>query len=312
MTSPSQDPRDGRGVPARKRYVLAACSSGLGNRLTVWAGAQRIADRTSRELMLYWPKNEQAGCDFDDLFANDCSTVGPQDIHYLLGTSVTMKVYNTWRTHGPLGAEVSPDGDPDVEILLLKAWYYPKFMDETYDAAFFDSVAAYLRRLQPRAELQERAEAFELPPRCVGIHVRRDGSCSEFDRSKEVHFQAIMEGLVDRDPEIGFFVASNEPEVEERFQQRFGDRVRRRPKQGAGRHCIPGMEDALVDLLILSRTRAIVGTYYSSYSHVAAALGRLPHVTADADSSKGNQKATLDCLLSGLGVPAAIRPGSAS
>lgn len=293
--------RNGEVDPLPKvRNLLATCSSGLCNRLLLLAGAMRAAKLTQRKVLLYWPANTEAGCAFSDLFENDIRTFAEGDLNYLLNTAVTVQLYNAWRMRGPQFPDLAPDGDPQAEIVLVKGWYYPKFSHEEYNGRFFESVREQLLSLRPRRALIERAERFGLPERCLGVHLRRGEAFPEFHLSRDEHFEAIMSALLREFPDLKFFLSTDDPATEEKFRGRFGERVLHLPKTGGGRRTREGMEEAMVDLLLLSRTRAIIGNNFSTFSHAASALGGVPVVFAKEETAVLDLDSTLETFRGAL------------
>ncbi len=261
---------------ATRRTLIATCSAGLCNRLLVLAGSLRLAHRTGREFILYWPENDHLGCPFGALFENTFELLGDDRLHWLLRTERTVKFYSPNPGCGPRIEEVSDDGDPETHAVVIKAWYAPKFAGEEYDAAFHRELREHLRLLRPRREILDTVDAFGLPPRCIGVHVRRSDSWPQavesFAQSRDEHFTALMEGVIERVPEVAFFLAADNEGTEKLIRGRFGERVRffRKTSRARDRR---GIEEALADVLLLSRTAGVVGNNFSSFSSAASLLG---------------------------------------
>src|ERR1051326_4912009 len=110
-----------------ERYLLATCSSGLCNRLLVTAGCRRIAQKTKRKFLLYWPENDQLHCPFEDLFTNKFTLLKEEQMDWLLRTERIAKFYNVDPGAGPVFTEVADDGDPGADLVIIKGWFSPKF-----------------------------------------------------------------------------------------------------------------------------------------------------------------------------------------
>lgn len=260
------------------RYLYATCSSGLCNRLLMLAGSVRIAEKTERRLILDWPTNLQVGCRFDALFLNEFQMFNEEHLTRLLRTDECVRIYNAVGMR-PHYNRISADGDPEADIVLIKAWGPPMLDNETWNQQFMRELQPYLRQLQPRPEILARANEHPLPACCLGVHIRRGEDYAEFFKSADAHFETIMQSIVTACPEVTFFLATADPETEARFRRRFGDRIISFPKTCSGRHPA-AIEEAMVDLILLSRTGAILGNYFSSYSYAAAVLG--PNIMVNA------------------------------
>jgi hypothetical protein len=287
-----------------QRSLIAACTSGLANRLLMLAGAQRIARLAERKLFLYWPENDQLGCPFDALFKDAVPMIRDSDMHELLRSDRSMKVYNA-RHCAPLYDQLSPDGDPPAEIVLIKGWTAPKFANETL-ADIRDELCDYLRRLTPQDALLAAVNGIALPDQCLGMHVRHGESWKYLDasvQSKREHFETILRAVMAERADASFVLATTQPPVEEYFRSLFGERMIMFPKSSRDRGA-PAVREALIDLLLLSRTRGVLGTYGSTFSQVAAMLGPKLLVVAHPATATAHLPAVTRRLASALnGAP---------
>ena len=287
-----------------RKELFATCSSGLCNRLLLLAGSLRIAALTGRKLSLYWPVNHALGCEFEKLFTNTFPSISHDHLHLILDTGLTIKVYNAWRYNGPTFRKLAADGDTDANIVIIKGWSYPMLASDSFSPELEQELCRLLRSLVPIPEIQAAVDAFPLwPAGFVGVHIRRGDNFENFTRSRDQDFMAIMRGVVARRPEVKFFLATDVKSTEERFQEAFGDRLVCYPKSGAARHEERGGQEALIDLLLLSRAAAILGNVDSSYSSTAARLGGKPLALANDQSAVQNLEKTCNFLAGCLPIP---------
>jgi hypothetical protein len=277
--------------------------------LLVIAGSLRLAARTDRQFSLYWPENDQFACPFDRLFTNSFIMVREPELHLLLRTEFTVKFYNAWRNGHPLFTEIASDGDPHADIVVIKGWYFPRYVSERCDYALELDIRSHLVTLQPSAEILAEVDSFALPPNAVGVHIRRGDHIEDFGESRDEHFVAIIDALADTKSDLYFFLATDDPATERRFQQRYRDRLLTFRKRGAGRHDIRGGQEALIDLLLLSRTMAIVGNVRSTFSLTAAKWGGKPVVCANESAAGSDLDRTCEQLLGNAVVRRRSGPG---
>jgi hypothetical protein len=109
----------------------------------------------------------------------------------------------------------------------------------------------------------------------VGVHIRRTDHHISKAASSEEDFMHAMDQEIQRHPEVKFFLASDSPQVMSRFIKQYGDRVIWHPKEYT-RNTPKGIQDALVDLLCLSKTTKILGSYGSSFSETAVKINDIP------------------------------------
>ena len=88
-------------------------------------------------------------------------------------------------------------------------------------------------------------------------------------------FVEFMEREIAKDAKATFYIASDDKEVKEFMQNKFSHRVLFSNIE-LSRSSLLGMKMAVSELFALSKTTKILGSYYSSYSQIAAELGGIP------------------------------------
>ncbi len=121
--------------------------------------------------------------------------------------------------------------------------------------------------------LREVVESVGITREMIGVHVRRT-DCEEAIRASPTSaFVGDMEAEVRRNPCVRFFLATDSPEIEREMESLFGSRVMRYRKRAISRERPEAIEDAVVDLLCLSKCGRILGSRGSSFSVTAAQIG---------------------------------------
>jgi hypothetical protein len=264
------------------------------------AGSLRVAELTGRTFVLYWPVNDSLGCEFSRLFTNAFAIFRNEDIAEVLNSGSTVKVYNSWH-HSNLYTAVAEDGDPDTQIVIMKGWNAPRFRTESGTPEFRNQVATHLRALTPAPGIREQVESFALPEHCIGVHLRRsEKHVPEFSVSADEHFERIMDALVAAEPSVNFLIGTDDVATEQKFVRRYSCRALCFEKRHRTRSDAGGIEEALIDLLLLGRTQAILGNHFSSFSLLAGEWAGRPLLHATADSSGLQLQWTIQQLLTRL------------
>lgn len=110
----------------------------------------------------------------------------------------------------------------------------------------------------------------------VGVHIRRTDNIYSITESPTDMFIEQMKKEVDNNNETVFYVASDSQEEKEKLISIFGERIITTSKATA-RDTKEGVQDALVELYTLSRTSKIIGSNFSSFSELAAQIGKIPY-----------------------------------
>jgi hypothetical protein len=135
------------------------------------------------------------------------------------------------------------------------------------------------RSVKPTKSIQSAVDACtaKYSSHTVGVHVRRTDHCTMSPYSSTQAFIDTMNAEVKQNTETKFYLATDSPEIMSQFIKLFKDRIIWRSKDYS-RNSERGIQDALVDLLCLSKTQKIIGSYKSSFSRTAAQLSDIPAI----------------------------------
>ena len=133
------------------------------------------------------------------------------------------------------------------------------------------------------ATLDRATAAFT--PSTYGFHIRRGDHAYSTAHSPLEAFTARMDALAEADAQARFYIATDDATVKQTLTTRYAHRIITY-QATLERHSLAGMQDAVVELFALSRTRKIYGSATSSYSEVAAELGGIEIETVRKDDGK--------------------------
>ena len=250
-----------------KRLVLTTCG-GLCNRLRALTAAQLVCARLDLTLALVWQADKFCPADFGDLF------VVPREL------------------------TMGDPGHDDETLRLGGEWgsttvdrYRDRFLSETSSTEVHRQVRHFIGELRPVPAIRDKIVAVkrDWPEGIVGVHVRRTDHSRPTQQgrryTKQLDSDVALIHRLDREPETTpFFVATDNPESDHTLCMMYEGRVRHYNKHwhhDALRKS--DVADAVVDLYCLASCRRIIGTWYSSFSEYAAALGGIPLDMVDAE-----------------------------
>ena len=129
----------------------------------------------------------------------------------------------------------------------------------------------------PREDIQERIDSIvgQFTSNTIGIHIRRTDNIESIRQSPLELFIEKMKKEIEQDPHVCFYLASDDKTVKEKLQLLFPNHIIT-SSGNTLRNNLEGMKFAVTELFCLSKTNKIIGSHYSSYSHVAAQLGNIP------------------------------------
>lgn len=270
--------------------IIVRPTGGLCNRMRVIDSCISLLNKNPRhkKIKILWERNEWLNCSFEDLFEviplTEVAERDPRLDYFLfyrgkqftgLKTRVKQKVYE-YATRSYRYIE-------DNEI--VKRGWDESFWDEMKGPLIIDSYVSFyseefrngamFRPVPSLAQrINEETSKFALPT--TGVHIRRTDGAKSTAVSKTSAFVEHIEAALEKDNRQLFYVATDDAAEEALLRTNFGDHIIAQANKELQRDSKKGIEDALVDLFVLSRTNAILGSYWSSFSATAAWLTGIP------------------------------------
>jgi FkbM family methyltransferase len=252
--------------------TVAIAIRGLCNRLKCLISAMRIADKTSSNLILYWPSNTLLNCSFSDLFENEIEEMSLEEYELLTNIKDADKkcrIVNTWRFE-LLPQDKLPDnfsrGFPH------DSGRYIDFEYQRIPLAIREDFLKYINRLQPKKYIVEQVENFSknFDNNTIGISIRTWPDKEARERFKLFDLKNIYK-IIDKTEGANIFVSADCEEVLEKIHNRYGKKILSYPKRtSAGdRSSAVGIFDILIDLLLLAKCKQLKVSYLSTYSEMA-------------------------------------------
>ena len=266
------------------RYLHIRPRAGITNRMRALASAMWAADELGLHLVMTWELDHLLNSPFEDLFTNRIDRDAGK-LHDL-----PVKVFKEATAIHLPGAGEDPEGTvyevDSCQPFSFRPWIRP------YSQLFWTGLRPYLLRLKPVDEVLRMVDrvASRFVRETLGVHVRSGRGGMEFVQSRHIRNELFFEEIdtvLARRPKTRIFLACDSPEVVEEFMAQYGERITTLYETGGdalpGSVDTPGMRMALADLLLLSRTDRILGSYFSSFSEMAGVLGAIPIKRIGAD-----------------------------
>ena len=257
--------------------IIIQPSGGLCNRMRVINSGWKLARERKEKLQILWNCNAELNCPFESLFqpvtefkiTSIHSVADPRKLFH-------QKTAKNYLTNETILAHRNSDGclDPDyVASLTGKTyiftweWFYPS---EDYHL------------FVPTERLQKRIASItsRFGSSCVGVHIRRTDNQPAIGKSSTDAFIHSMKQELEADPATIFYLATDDMEEEKRLREAFPGRILSNENRCLRRDSIDGMHDALLDLYCLASTRKIIGSFFSSFTDIAADMHHIPKVIA--------------------------------
>lgn len=251
-------------------------SGGLCNRIRVINSARVLAGRRGEALIVLWYACPELNCSFEDLFL----PVKDFTIHNIRSLKDPRKLFYQLRARQRLGNDDILRNKTDG---ILHEDFFRSLKDPVYLFTwehFYPSsdYSCYV----PAPALNTRIQALtaSFGPRCVGVHIRRTDNAVSMGKSTTEQFVALMKRELDTHPETSFFLATDDMAEERNLREIFPGKIISNPNRTLDRNSVSGMHDALLDLYGLAATKKLIGSYWSSFTDIAADMGGIEKVIA--------------------------------
>lgn len=257
--------------------LTVAPLGGLGNRMRVIRSAYAIALEDICDVRVAFPRLRECFCSFTDVFRPLESPAG----NFRIATASLAEKPSRWRNLyipsllRPLIYDAylygfNASGFEDIRPLI--AAHRRLYISGGYEFAGEDIPMGSIFRPSARVEdavgkITERFGSYT-----VGFHVRTTDNYQSLHHSPLGLFIRKGQQELEEHPDAVFFLATDSRAVKRRFVTAFPSRV---VTVGGSldRSDRSGMILAAADMFALSRTDKVYGSWYSSFSEIAAELG---------------------------------------
>lgn len=259
---------------------------GLANRMRAIVSGYTLALDTGMPLHVVWLRNHDLNCSFNTLFRplghnialTECSKADawakynvPLKRNFFL-SAFYQKRHFAPRLYDVELCRLKDDGEAlqrrvsGHNCLIESGLSFYKTDKEWFRTLFVptDEIAALVA---------QRCTAFTA--RTVGLHIRRTDNRVSIAESPLALFTQKIDDELSQHPDTLFYLATDSEEVKAELRSRYGARIFTSPVR-ADRHSTAGMKEAVVELYTLARTQHFYGSYYSSFSDLAALLTNRP------------------------------------
>ena len=253
------------------KMLIVSCMSGMCNRMFAILGAIRLAEKMGRELRILWVRNGNLDVDMADIFESDIPCISQGDFCDLMAKpEVTTKIYNSgfW----PHCECIHVAHDDPHDVVLVKPWYIPAFIDDRDDRITIPQIRAELGHLRFKHAHQLHIDYSNY----VGIHIRYGDynpsgvieQTEMFSGSPVSRFKEVMAAIVASKPDTKFYVSCPMEFIKMELAHEFNiARFFVAPNRQ-----LRGTVDAIKDLHNFSSCKLCIGTEISTFTKMVGVL----------------------------------------
>lgn len=296
-----------------RKVIYSEPAGGLCNRMGALNYAYLFAKEYNCKLVVLWKDNFEAACHFEDVFAGFDKDVKICNLTYFKktpkelfksGRIISLAVRGIWHLlldmyfKYRLKNEIELVYEDETRTRAEADWQNHKMMEQfaesdkkwcmlsSYQCADiahdYSALQFHARFGQAVRSIYENKfgsfatyEEYEAYIKCnvIGVHVRRGDHKYAIANNPLEKFIQKMRAAAAENPNAYFYLASDGEDVIEVMKSEFPDRVIINEGAELSRKSKLGMENAIIDLLALSKSGKIIGSFGSTFSDMASYIG---------------------------------------
>lgn len=243
-------------------------TAGLGNRMRVISSVYAFCLKHNAELIIHWHRQFGLNASFSSLF---------EPIPNIKLVDCSLKDYFNYNISGKYNLFIPSL----INMLKNREAHYGLKIDELSSLGINNEIviSTYSQQgelypisqlFHPVPKIQHIIDEFKIKmgDNTIGCHIRRtDNTTAKYNSSLDKFEQKISE-QIERDPTTKIFICSDDATVKSSLLRKYGDRILIY-NSTLTRNSYRGIRDAVVELWILSSTKEIWGSFWSSYTDIA-------------------------------------------
>jgi hypothetical protein len=274
----------------KRRKLIVSVQHGLGNRLRAFSSGKQIAEAAGMAFELAWVPDNHCEATYFDLFKESAFVVKEQNPTINLQKH---DIYN-YMDEEFLRIEGIPNKKGEIirlntkkDIIVYSAYEIKSKISN------YKKQTQIIKELPIKKSLQSIIDSYDVS-NMIGVHVRMEGGVGYDDLSYEVpanwssdnldklrfwrgkshyrYFIKKMDEILLDNPNQEFFLCTDRKENYEAFLDVFGDKVTYVERDFFDRSK-EQIQYALIDMILLSKTKYILGSSWSSFTETAIRLG---------------------------------------
>ena len=273
----------------QSRIILVPIG-GLANRMRAIASGWSLAKAVKKQFIVVWHKNFELNASFNKLFKDDLpfNIIEPNDFIYNccyefprkknLFISHILKNLKGISNYLYISYEYEPDQLCDI-IKKAKGDIVIHSGLQFYD--FDPKILVELFRFSDMVISTERLILKDYQPQ-YAIQIRRTDNKMSINNSPLELFERIIVTNIEKSPQSKFFLATDDKNIKKYFFQKYPLNIIYNPNN-VTRNTLEGMIDAAAEFCIMAECPIIYGSYWSSFSEIAALYGNTRLIVVSKD-----------------------------
>lgn len=263
-----------------KGTIMIEPCAGLGNRLLALTSAYELSKKLDKELLVIWKREIGCAIAAKDLFEMSVPVAEISEMGMKHGVIEHLRSNQAKKKYRE-SADVFIECDEIADAKTAGGFAAVEEMIAAHDTCYVKSytnlceiTAESFSFLKPALEVLKRGEAVfaRIGKNTVGVHIRRTDHVESTSHSPLTAFVERMKAEPD---DTRFYVTTDDAATIQELETYFPkERLIVYEDKVLDRDSKTGIQDALVDMLCLSKCRKILGSYQSTFSLIPSIMGQ--------------------------------------
>ena len=264
------------------KSIVLIPTGGFGNRIKSIVSAKILSKYFNIKLYINWEKEECINVDYNDIFSDnpnrfDLNTIN--NYNYLFLPHIhTNEVLETLKVQ-------TNDPNNNYDILVVQGGHIFKHPDIDLET-FINYKKIILQRLSWKEDIIKQIYKQDPNNYQIGLHIRR--FVEKFDEADNKNsnlfnqfkctldnYTNIIDKLINKNSNINIFLSTNCCDTRKLLLEKYSNNIKSRDIN-YNRNDKHDIINAVIDFLVLSRCKLIIGTHYSSFSDEACFFNLIP------------------------------------
>ncbi len=263
--------------------------SGLGNRIRVLVSGIELSKLLNAKLIILWTRDDSLNANFYKLFEkvddSNISVIQSNLFSKLIcyrGDRIFYRIVsNLFRILLGIDFMLFDNDFPEYvwngqNVLNLnhpKVKFAKNILINTCN--IFEQNWSHLKVFVPSLEVKKKLSSLALPNQYIGMHIRRQDHVALIQMSPLSLYIEKIEEEIQLNQNVKIYISTDDLKIEGLLHGLFSKNIVIR-KKCISRNSEAGMIDALADMLILSGSSKLYGSFESSFAVIASTYGNVP------------------------------------
>ncbi len=275
-----------------KRTIILMPRAGLGNRMRTISSFIHLKEKVNADLLVLWQPDSGLNAKYHEVFMDNPNfevIQKPGKFKLLLLKRGLLNHTNPVirkcsRLYNQLiKGFVKVDGFIEQEE-ILKGYQFVENKVKKHQTIFVNTSSEIidypegLQTFKPSQQVTNRLKETlgNFGDSTIGFHIRRTDHRIAIANSPVELFEKKINHCLTTSKNIKFFLATDDPEVEKELKSKFKSNCIIHEKV-FGRNSKAGIIDAAAEMYLLSKTKKIYGSYWSSFSIISAKISGIDY-----------------------------------